>query len=330
MTSYAVVLKAFAWDPFVERQAARSRDATGAGDFFVSLDETTASFGTLPIDNLFRFSRSSLEALGLASRFEEGSLLWWNPDYTHYAFNRSYPDYDYYVFVEYDAVIAGSYETLVQQAAAHDADLVVLPIKQPLAQWRWTLLHRQTYGARELRGSLVCISVFSRRALEVLGRRRREMSQSGSRVPFWPSAEVFVPTEAARAGLTTLSLSNFGDVALYDAFPPVPEYRLPPLDGLNGLGFIHPVLDDDRYVASMLRSTRFVDFVRGKALRRSLALAASPPSSLQVARAGASRLRDAFDVRRRHAAVRLFAKLADERSFDPAAPSPLDNGDARP
>ena len=65
----------------------------------------------------------------------------------------------------------------------------------------------------------------------------------------WPSSEVFIPTEVARAGMTWLSLADFGDVSRCDWFPPTMEEDLRPSDGD---AFLHPVLDRRRYVSSML------------------------------------------------------------------------------
>ena len=62
---------------------------------------------------------------------------------------------------------------------------------------------------------------------------------------------MFVPTEVVRAGMTWLSLADFGDVSHYDWFPPTMEEDLAPGDGDT---FLHPVLDRRRYVASVLNN----------------------------------------------------------------------------
>jgi hypothetical protein len=65
----------------------------------------------------------------------------------------------------------------------------------------------------------------------------------------WPSSELFVPSEVVRAGMTWLSLADFGDVSHYDWFPPTLDEDLAAADGDT---FLHPVLDRRRYIASML------------------------------------------------------------------------------
>jgi hypothetical protein len=51
----------------------------------------------------------------------------------HYQFLAQYPDYDYYLFVEYDCVAQCSLEHFVLQAASRGADFVALPITR---SWR--------------------------------------------------------------------------------------------------------------------------------------------------------------------------------------------------
>lgn len=255
---FAVILKAYAWDSFVHRQALRCQEATGPGDFFVSIDETKGCVGPVPFERVVRTSAAEIVGLGFANRCERGPLLWWNADYAHYQFHHRHPDYDYYVFVEYDAVLHASVEGLVEAMAQRGIDLVDQPTGKTAQEWFWTLYHRQTYPLPDMRGSLICITAFSRRALGLLAARRREMSRSPG-VPFWPMAEVFIATEIARAGYLSASLDEFGCVARYQWFPPALEDDLIEPEGP---AFLHPVLDRPRYVAAVLRSnSRFRSFL---------------------------------------------------------------------
>jgi hypothetical protein len=109
---------------------------------------------------------------------------------------------------------------------------------------------RDVYPPGEVKLSLLNVCLFSSSALNLLHRRRLAMGAD----PFmrqWPSSEVFIPTEVARAGMTWLSLADFGDVSHCDWFPPTMEEDLRPSDGD---AFLHPVLDRRRYVSSMLHN----------------------------------------------------------------------------
>jgi hypothetical protein len=244
----AVVFKTYAWDGFVERQARRLAGAAGALDFYISVDETNGSVASIPFERVVRFTCADLAAAGLPMRYSVGGVLWWNPDYAHYQFLGRYPDYDYYLFVEYDCVAQCSLEQFVLGAASRWADFVALTITQPFDRWHWMPYQRDVYPPGEVRLALLNVCLFSSAALKLLRQRRLSMGSD----PFmhsWPSSEVFVPTEVVQAGMTWLSLADFGDVSHCDWFPPTMEEDLRTADGD---AFIHPVLDRRRYVSSML------------------------------------------------------------------------------
>ncbi len=244
----AVVIKTYAWDEFVERQARRLAEAAGVLDFYVSVDETNRSVGPIPFERVVRFTCNDLAAAGLPMRYAVGGVLWWNPDYAHYQFQTQYPDYDYYLFVEYDCVMQCSLERFVARAAGQGADFVALPITRPFKKWHWMPYQRHVYPLGEVKLSLLNACLFSSAALKLLHQRRLAMGSD----PFmrqWPSSEVFIPTEVARAGMTWLSLADFGDVSHCDWFPPTMEEDLRTAEGD---AFLHPVLDRRRFVSSVL------------------------------------------------------------------------------
>ena len=57
----AVVFKAYAWDPFVERQARRMAEAAGGLDFYILVDETNGPVGPIPFDRVIRFTCADLD-----------------------------------------------------------------------------------------------------------------------------------------------------------------------------------------------------------------------------------------------------------------------------
>jgi hypothetical protein len=244
----AVVFKAYNWDSFVERQARRLAEAAGSMDFYVLIDETAGTVGPIPFERVIRFTCADLEAAGLAMRFGAGGVLWWNPDYAHYQFLKHCPAYDYYLFVEYDCLVQCSLENFVARGIAQGADLIALPISKTFDRWHWMPYQRDVYPFHEARLALLNVCFHSSRALKLLHRRRLAMDVDPG-VRHWPSSELFVPSEVVRAGMTWLSLANFGDVARYDWFPPTLEEDLVVA---KGDAFLHPVLDRRRYIASML------------------------------------------------------------------------------
>ena len=246
----AVVFKTYAWDGFIERQASRLAEAAGTLDYYISVDESGGSVGPIPFDRVVRFTTADLASIGLPMRFAVGGVLWWNPDYAHYQFFKQYSDYEYYVFVEYDCVVQCSLQQFVARAASRDADLVALPITRPFHLWHWMSYQHNVYPAAEVKLALLNVCFLSARALAMSYERRIAMN-SDPAMRSWPSSEVFQPTEVVRAGMTWLPLSDFGDVSHYDWFPPVMEDDLTPALAET---FIHPVLDRQRYINSMLQN----------------------------------------------------------------------------
>ncbi|GBR03262.1 hypothetical protein AA21952_1002 [Acetobacter oeni LMG 21952] len=262
-------MKTYSWDAFVERQYSRLCDGADGLDVYLSVDETNGARAPASVRNVLRTNQSEILALGLADRYEKGSLLWWNPDYTHYHVLREIPDYDYYMFVEYDVYIHGGAGWFMDEVISSGAENV-LHLRSDMDAWMWTRFHKNVYPKEICRGSLNCITVHTRRALEFLFRRRQNMSSAGD-ISFWPLSETFIPTELERGGFTCIPLSSFGDVSHYEWFPPTLENDLDTTpDG--HLRFIHPVLDQNRYVKSLLTNTHLVkDFISPDShLRREL------------------------------------------------------------
>ncbi len=273
---FAIVFKTHFWDGFAQRQFNRYARNKGSGEIFVYIDETNGRVEVPDGLHVVRSTNADLIADGFAERYERGSLLWWNTDYPNYYVQARLPAFDYYLFVEYDSCLLGSIESFVGSAAERGADVVALPTRTPLNAWMWTRFHAQTYPRAELAGSLNCISLYSARALTLLGRRRREMAEQSGRgeVAFWPGNEVFIATEAKRAGLRLISLEAFGNADGYEWHPPHLEEALPAEnDRQGGAVFLHPVLDRPRYIASLLRFENDLTayFRPGSALRRELA-----------------------------------------------------------
>jgi hypothetical protein len=244
----AVVFKSYAWDGFVERQALRLAEAAGPLDFYVSVDETGGPVGPIPFKHVIRFTCADLATAGLPMRFGEGGVLWWNPDYAHYQFFEQHPDYDYYLFVEYDCVVRCPLRQFVARAVSRSAHFVALPISRPIDEWHWMPYQSEAYLPGQVKLALLNVCFLSSRALRHLRRRRLAMNSNPSSRA-WPSGEVFVPTEIERAGMKWLSLAEFGDVSRFDWFPPTLEEDLIPADRD---AFLHPVLDRQRYVSSVL------------------------------------------------------------------------------
>ena len=267
---YALVFKTHAWDPFIARQLARYVARVGAGHVVVVVDETNGAVGDIPHPHVIRTTAAELLGLGLAGAYPKGGLIWWNTDYPNILAFLRLPAHPHYVFVEYDSCITMDIDVLVARVAEEGSDFVALPTRQDQASWYWTKPHERTYPLAEMGRSLNCICILSHRGMALLAERRRAMTieHEAGRVPFWPGNEVFCATEILRAGYRFTSLERFGDASRYEWHPPILEADLTTTTG----DFLHPVLDQARYIASVLKFEFDLSsyFDRRSPLRRTL------------------------------------------------------------
>lgn len=268
--AYALVFKTHAWDPFIARQFKRYASRCRDGQLVIVADETNGPIGPIPHAHVIRTNTRELIGLGLANAYPKGGLIWWNTDYPNLLAFHRLPPFPYYVFVEYDSCVTVSIDAMVRDAAAAGTDMVALPTRQDKATWYWTGFHERTYPYADIRGSLNCIAVFSARAMQLMWDRRLAMSaeHEAGRVAFWPGNEVFCATEIGRAGYRFTSIEAFGDASGYEWHPPILEDDLPAQKG----AFLHPVLDQQRYIASVLKFEFDLSsyFDRTSPLRRTL------------------------------------------------------------
>ncbi len=248
---YAVLFRTHFWNGYVQRQFDRLAKQVGAGDLFVMVDDTNGVVQGIPHDRVFRLTEKTATDAGLP-RAGEGNMLWYNGDYPLYPFLAEHPDYDYYLQLEYDVVLNFPADTLIRQASAEKADFIGLTKGDPVPKWHWRYTCADVYDMAEVSYKLICLSLFSRRALEVLRDRRLELARRLEREPRmqWPFCEAFISTEIERQGLKTLDLANVCDTGTYDHWPPYLETELPKLATRP---LIHPVLDESKYTESLLK-----------------------------------------------------------------------------
>lgn len=250
--SYAVIFRTHLWDDFVARQYDRLVARTRNGHVFILVDETSGPV-RIDRDNVVRYTQSDVLNLGLA-KAGRGNLLWFNGDYSLYAFFDRYRDYDYYIMTEYDVVVQVELDDVVAAADRAGHDFVGLSKGEPVSEWQFTETCLDAYDAAQVQKRLICIAMFSRRAVQHLFDRRLELSQEfrNGALRRWPYCEAYIPTELSVGGFKLAELSEFGPTDSYDWTGVVFEAEL---GALKGQAFVHPVLDPNRYVANTMKDS---------------------------------------------------------------------------
>lgn len=246
----AILFRTHFWDDFAQRQFDRLKPTAEGHDLYVLVDETNGPV-TVPHDRVLRVTEAELVDMGLA-RAGTGNLLWFNGDYPLYRFIEMHGEYDYVLQLEYDVVTNFSLTDMIRQAASRGVDYVGLTKGEDTPHWPWVDTCADVYTLSEIRHQLICLSLFSRRALQLLWRRRLELSRAftDGQISAWPMCEAFIATELEQAGMICRELSDYGDTSRYDHWPP---YLEADIGQAKEKVFVHPVLDEERYVSSLLK-----------------------------------------------------------------------------
>ena len=156
-------------------------EAAGALDFYVLVDETNGPVGPIPFERVIRFTCADLEAAGLPMRFGRGwSVVVESGLRTLSLSGGSVPDYDYYLFVEYDCVVQCSLEEFVARAISQRGRFRRFADYAALRQWHWMPYQRDVYPAGEVKLALLNVCLFSSSALKLLHQRRLAMKADPS------------------------------------------------------------------------------------------------------------------------------------------------------
>ncbi len=249
--SYAVLFRIHFWDDFAQRQLERVLGRVGSGDVYVIADETSGRIEGIRHDRVVRVVEQDMVDMGFP-RAGTGNMLWFNGDYPLYYFLREQGAYDYYLQVEFDVVLNLDFDSFIRRAAADKADFVGLTKGEPVNEWQWLYTCDGPYDLKDVRYKLICLSLFSNRALRHLGDRRLEMAAQRRASAFdqWPICEGFLATEMARGDFVSVELQRYVETRTYDSWPPFVESDLP---RIPERAVVHPLLDRDRYILSMLK-----------------------------------------------------------------------------
>jgi len=266
---YAVLLKIHYWNDFAERRLQYLLEKAHGGDVHVFVDETHGSIGPIAHDRVIRATESDMAELNVPLE-PPGNIFWYNVDYPLYYFFLRNGSYDYYLMCEHDAVLNLDIDEFVRGANEDRVDYVGFPS----SEIGWPLQTGEGAYPKSftLHQWLNCLSLHSRRSVQFLLERRQTLARqyAAGEIATWPNNEVFIPTEMYNNGFVVRTLDDFGKADRYNWWPPTLEDDLAVL---QEEAFLHPVLDERRYVASCLRFSNLLSyrsFSRNSQLRRLL------------------------------------------------------------
>ena len=271
---YAVLMKVHYWDDFAERRLRHLLRRVGSGDVYVFVDETHGPVGRIAHDHVIRATGLDMEKLGVVLH-PLSRVLWYNVDYPLYYLYLHDKSYDYYLMCEHDAVLNIDIDEFVQRADKDRVDYVGFP--SVTSQWPLRTCEGVYPKSFKLYQWLSCISLYSRRSVEFLLERRQVLARryTAGEITNWPNNEAFIPTEMHNNGFVVRTLGDFGKVDKYDWWPPSHEDDLPLL---QNQAFLHPVLDERRYVASCIQQSNLWSYFSPDSQLRRLLDGRSPLS----------------------------------------------------
>src|SRR5262249_10890847 len=151
---------------------------------------------------------------------------------------------------EYDAVFNNAIDDFVLAAAGDGVDYVGTPLTN---KSHWTETCDGIYpDFTVLHNWLNAISLHSSRSVDFLFCRRKDLTRryKAGEIANWPYSEPFIATEMHNGGLVVSKLADYGKAEKYNWWPPTHEKDLPLLQDQD---FLHPILDEQKYVASCFK-----------------------------------------------------------------------------
>ena len=254
-----MLFKCHDWQPFEQRQLERLRQRVRSGDIFVFADNSKGDVSGIdhPPGQILQAGKAEAQAIGL-EHVHGAPVFWFSNDYPLHIFSRKYPNYDYYLLIEYDVVPYVDFDALVQRLSALGVDFVGEPIRVPLEVWPWRASCDGWYDTAQILHWLSCFAIFSNRAANVLYERRVAAGRKlrAGLIQSLPMCEAVVPTELRLAGMNLMQLNELGSTSHYDTTPYYPEARIA---DFSAPAFVHPMLDQQRFLAKLFNAVGRVE-----------------------------------------------------------------------
>lgn len=204
-----MLFKTHVWNEDVQRQFDRVCQSCRSGHVFLVLDANNRPIPVPPGANAVWFSDVDMETYGL---YNYGGW-WFNGDYQTILFFLKYPEYQYYVSLEYDVAVFNDLDAIVEDMSRNDIDAVYTEIPETISRWPHVFSTIDYYNFRDIHYGLFCISFLSRAMLSCLYSRRlaHDVLRRRLNLHTWPQGEAVLGSEALLSGLKTRDLKEYCD-----------------------------------------------------------------------------------------------------------------------
>ncbi len=240
---YLVVFRTHIWDSGVAEMARRAAACCASGHFVVATDTTNGPLSVEPFPHIAH--NSDFSAFGLPN-IPAGRTLWWNADYVLYAAKEKFPDFSYYVMLEYDVLLNCDVDRIIAACTQRDIDFSAHDIKRIEAN-HWSRPSALEMSERPM-WAFLPLMILSARAVDFLRGKRSAMARDylEGRMTQWPYCEPFLPTALAENPVLSMAnLNRFVDTELL-RYRPFMSLRDP---GLAKPGLVaHPVFSGQRFI----------------------------------------------------------------------------------
>ena len=254
---FLTVFRTYSWDECIGEMARKARDYSQGGDFIVSADFSRGSFPTSDFECIGH-TETEISEFGLPI-VPKDRALWHNWDYIcPIILSWKKEKYDYYVVTESDVAVNLPISLLCQKMQEENIDLIVDFIHKPTPEWIW-YKDALTVSDNPL-GCLLCVSIFSHKALELITNQRLKMAADyadGTRT-IWPFCETVVPATIRDAGLKIADLKDFANLSHFHFGEKYSEHN--PVVNEPG-GFVHSVISGKKIIDLTLSSRPIRNFI---------------------------------------------------------------------
>lgn len=200
------------WDDFVQASSEHARRQFGNESFFLLADQTNKVYETDNFSNIC-YTAGKLQTMGLYIDPLDPSPMWSNGDYSWYFARQQLPDYDYYVFGEFDVWFNIDFNRLIDPMIDYELDVLVADYQE--LDKDWYHYHTASWNYSPVCSMLTVFGVYSGVWLDHMFNKRLELSARAKTetLPAWPFVEAFVGSESRRVWSRVGWLSRFFDTS---------------------------------------------------------------------------------------------------------------------